>query len=267
LTAGAGQVLVVGGAKGIGLATARDLVSAGYRVAVWDNDVAALGRLGHGFATAALDITNRSAVADALKMLRSAGALRAAVIAAGIHASCPGEFLPDAVLDRIMNVNFTAHAKLARDLVPLMVKGGRIIGVSSIAASVGMPMSAAYSASKAALEAFYASLTSDLRHKSIWPVIVQPGNVNTGFNETGNDFASNDDARVATTYRAVVETIHSRNGMPPTDVAAVICQAIAAPRPKFLYVVGRNAQRANLARRLLGYNGALYFVRRHFGIS
>jgi len=101
----------------------------------------------------------------------------------------------------------------------------------------------------------------------VWPVIVQPGNVNTGFNETGNNIPEGLDAALASRYRAVVETIHSRHGMPPQDVAAVICRAVAAEQPAFLYVVGKNAQRANLARRILGYNGALYFLRRHFGFT
>jgi len=51
------------------------------------------------------------------------------------------------------------------DVPWLMLPGGRIIGVSSIAAAVGIPMSSAYSASKAALESFYESLAIELRSK------------------------------------------------------------------------------------------------------
>ena len=45
-----------------------------------------------------------------------------------------------------------------------------------------------YSASKAGLELFYESLSLELAYKQIKCSIVQPGNVNTGFNETGNDY-------------------------------------------------------------------------------
>jgi NAD(P)-dependent dehydrogenase (short-subunit alcohol dehydrogenase family) len=266
LTAGGKRVLVVGGAKGIGLATSRALKAQGYELAVWDNDTQALDR--RAFECAQVDITDRGAVRDALAALRTRFApLHAVVISAGVHATGPSEAMPDAVLDRVMDVNFLSHAKLVRDVLSLMAANGRIIGVSSIAATVGIPMSAAYSASKAALEAFYATLTSDLRHRRVWPVIVQPGNVNTGFNETGNSVPDGIDPALAGRYRSVVETIHSRHGMPPDDVAAVICQAVTAEPPSFLYVVGKNAQRANLAKRILGYNGALYFLRRHFGFT
>ncbi len=54
--------------------------------------------------------------------------------------------------------------------------------------------------------------------------------------------------------------------MPAEDVAAAIRKAIAAPRPRFCYVVGRNAQRAAWAARLLGPDVAMMLLRRHFGL-
>ena len=261
-------VLVVGGAKGIGLATTRALRSAGYTALVWDHDAVALARLGSDTSAALIDLGDRLAVTRALADIRAKStSLYAVVIVAGVHGTCPAEAAPDEMLERIMDINFTAHARLVRDVIPLMAAGGRIVGLSSIAATIGIPMSSAYSASKAALEKFYESLVPELRERRIWPVIVQPGNVNTGFNETGNDYTDTSSPFLQRHYSDLVEKIHSRHGMPPEDVAAAIVKVVRAPRPRFFHVVGRNAWRAYLATRLLGRNGALLLLLRYFGFK
>lgn len=258
-------ILVVGGARGIGEALIQGFPESGYAVTLWDT------RPGdaHGGAVVerqTIDIGDREAVARALAALSARGArFHAVVVSAGVHATCPVELMPDELLDHVMHVNFLAHARLVRDVIPLMEAGGRIVGVSSIAAAVGIPMSAAYSASKAALESFYESLALELRRKAIWPVIIRPGNVNTGFNETGNQLTSGGDAELVADHRRVVDMIHSRHGMPASQVARVIRKAIDARTPRFCYVVGQNAQRATWAKRILGPDAALELLRRHFG--
>jgi NAD(P)-dependent dehydrogenase (short-subunit alcohol dehydrogenase family) len=260
------RVLVVGGANGIGQALVRGLGAGDYEVTVWDvqpGDVAQTPVVQRQ----TIDIGEHEAVARELASLSARGVrFYAVVVCAGVHATCPVEQMPDELLDRVMNVNFLAHARLVRDVIPLMLSGGRIIGLSSIAAEVGIPMSSAYAASKAALEAFYESLAIELRRKAIWPVVVRPGNVNTGFNETGNRLAATGDTELAADHRRVLDMIHSRHGMPVGEVALVIRKAIDAPRPRFCYVVGQNAQRATWAKRILGPDAALMLVRRHFGL-
>lgn len=257
-------ILVVGGARGIGQALVRGFDAANYAVTLWDASHAGLD----GAAVTerlTIDISDRDAVARAIAELARRGTrLRAVVVSAGVHATCPVEQMPDELLGRVLDVNFLAHARLVRDLIPLMQPEGRVIGVSSIAAAVGIPMSSAYSASKAALEAFYESLAIEVRRVPLWPVVVRPGNVNTGFNETGNH-QTGGDPDMADAHRRVVDMIHSRHGMPAEQVAAVIRRAIDARRPRFCYVVGQNAQRATWAKRVLGPDLALRLLRRHFG--
>ena len=265
MTPGRKAILVVGGASGIGQALIQGFPASGYEVTLWDT------RPGEADGGAVvdrqtIDITDRAAVVAALAARAARGVrFHAVVVSAGVHATSPVEQMPDTLLDHVMNVNFLAHVRLVRDVIPLMETGGRIVGVSSIAAAVGIPMSSAYSASKAALESFYESLAIELRRKRIWPVVVRPGNVNTGFNETGNQVADNGDAELTEAHRRVVDMIHSRHGMPADQVARVIRKAIDAPRPRFCYVVGQNAQRATWAKRILGPDLALMLLRRHFG--
>ncbi len=260
------SVLVVGGAKGIGRATAEAFRAAGAAVKVWDRDVAPLE--GQGFSAAVCDICDREQVRGLLARDAGAGVqYRAVVISAGMHATYPAALMPEALLDKVMDVNFASHVKLVQGLVDRMEPDGRIIGVSSIAATVGIPMSAAYSASKAALELFYETLSTELHPRRIWPIIINAGSVNTGFNETNNLFNGPVDDPLTASYAKVVASIDSRYGMPPQAVAKVILAAATVPKPRFRYVVGKNARRADLAKRVLGPDGALFMLRRHFGLN
>ena len=176
---------------------------------------------------------------------------------------------PNHEWDNLMDTNVGGVFRCCRAVLPSMVKqgNGTIVNVSSLAALRGLAGQTAYSASKAALELFYESLAIELRRKSVWAVIVRPGNVNTGFNETGNELSGQGDVELAAAHRRVVDMIHSRHGMPAEQVAKVIRKAVNAPRPRFCYVVGRNAQRAAWATRILGQEAAMTLLRRHFGVS
>jgi hypothetical protein len=99
------------------------------------------------------------------------------------------------------------------------------------------------------------------------PIVIHPGNVNTGFNETGNEYRPTGNRFLDEGYRRVVSQIDSRNGMDPDEVAAVIVLALQSRAPRFCYVVGPNAKKAYWAKRLLGRETALKLMARYFGFS
>ncbi len=269
-------VLMVGGASGIGLETVKLLLDQNYSLIVADKNQERLSQLpgvfinysSDRFAVLPLDIAVPGSVRDAYRWVsNNIGKLDAVVITAAVHSAYPVEYLPDAMIDSVLNVNLGSHIKLVRDFLPLMNEGGKIIGVSSIAAQVGIPMSSLYSASKAGLEMFYESLSAELAHRGIRCSIIQPGNVNTGFNETGNDYQNQGDAALNDRYAKVVKRIHSRYGMNPESVAQVIARVLASSHPKICYVVGLNALKAHWAKRLLGRDLALRLLTQFFGFT
>ena len=263
-------ILVVGGAKGIGRETCRLLLATPCRLIVFDNDTAALAHfapeLYSEHATLTVDITDRPAVSKALQWLREhVGTLDAVVICAAVHSTYPAEFVPDDLIDKILDVNLIAHIKLVRDLLPLVKDGGKIIGLSSNCADIGIPMESVYAASKAGLERFYEGLSIEISYRQIRPIVIHPGNVNTGFNETGNTYTSRGNAFVDAGYQRIVEAIDSRNGIAPQVVAQTIVRALRASRPRFRYMVGLNAVKAHWAKRLLGTRSALRLMAKFFG--
>jgi NAD(P)-dependent dehydrogenase (short-subunit alcohol dehydrogenase family) len=260
--------LVVGAAGGIGWATAEKLLGMGFDVVAADRDTAKLSsREQPGLEVLELDITDRRGVLAAREDFRARGrTLRAVVVTAAVHSTHPAEHLTDEVIDGVLDVNLASHIKLVRDFLPLAGEGASLVGVSSIAACVGVPMSSMYSASKWGLEGFYESLHAELSPRGIRVSIVQPGNVNTGFNETGNSYAPSGDSPLDRRYMSVVSRIDSKYGINPAMVAGVIARVILLKRPRFCYVVGGNARKASWAKKLLGRDAALRLMSRFFGI-
>jgi len=266
-----GSLIVLGAAGGIGRALTGTLLKRGMKVLAVDRDGALLETLprnGGFLETRELDITDRSGVSGfAAALARDGRLFDGLVTTAGIHSTHPVQHLPDELVDRVLDVNLAAHIKLVRDFLPLMKDGGSIIGVSSIAACVGVPMSSLYSASKRGLEGFYESLFTEVRHRRIRVSVIHPGNVNTGFNETGNTYRATGGSFIDTRYTRVVERIDSRHGIPPEHVAQVIAKVLSNRRPRFCYVVGGNARKANWALKILGRDLAIRLMGRFFGFQ
>jgi len=262
MAAGNPLAVVIGSAGGIGKSTASLLIQAGYRVIGADLRKTEIPSV----ESFELDITDRTAASQfAQILLQREEKVDALVVSAAVHSTHPAEFLPDQLIDQVMDVNLLSHIKLLRDFLPLMSDGGSVVGVSSIAACVGVPMSSLYSASKSGLEGFYESLRTEQAYRGIRVSVVHPGNVNTGFNETGNSYTTGEHPKVDENYSNVVSRIDSRYGIAPEKVAGVVLAVLKKSRPRFCYVVGMNARKASWAKKLLGRDLALKLMAKFFG--
>lgn len=107
-------------------------------------------------------------------------------------------------------------------------RSGVIVNVTSSAVLRPMPLVAAYTASKAAIEAFTASLALELDEFGVRVKLVEPGY------GPGTNFTSNGQARMAglfpASYAGFTERVFATLGQPDavtsaTDVAEVVCRA------------------------------------------
>ena len=82
-----------------------------------------------------------------------------------------------------MDVNFMGAFRVARAVLPVMRqrRSGVIVNVSSLGGLFGLPFQSFYSASKFALEGFTESLRHEVGKFGIRVVLVEPGDVKTGF--------------------------------------------------------------------------------------
>jgi NAD(P)-dependent dehydrogenase (short-subunit alcohol dehydrogenase family) len=180
-------VVVTGGASGIGLASAKALISDGRRVALFDISPqveAVASSIGaHGFVVDCSDTASMAAgVSQAVAALEGLDGL---VHAAGRVATEPIGALTAESWDAVVDVNLRAQALLSQMLLPHFEKAlaagdaPSIVGISSIEGLVGNPFIPAYCASKAGLLGLTRSMAGQLGPLGIRVNAVCPGFIET----------------------------------------------------------------------------------------
>ncbi|MFB6317854.1 SDR family oxidoreductase [Saccharicrinis sp. FJH54] len=189
-------ILITGGSRGIGKATALAFAEKGATVGInyHSDDEAAdttLGLLkGKNHKAFKYDIANREEVRRLVQdFINTYGTIDVLVNNAGVSAfhSVEDDFEAwDRAWDKILNVNLKAAAGLTYWASREMIRhgGGRIINVSSRGAFRGEPTKPAYAASKAALNAFSQSMAKALAHHKIYVFAVAPGFTETDMAKT-----------------------------------------------------------------------------------
>jgi 3-oxoacyl-[acyl-carrier protein] reductase len=179
-------VLITGGARGIGWATADEFATRGWHVTIGDVDLAEAQRRAAAhpgkMLALALDVTDREAVTDAFAAsLRHWGRLDALVNNAGIQRHAHLESLTfenwSAVLDVNLNGSFHCLQAAARTMLPH--GSGAIVNVASIAATRGAPGRAAYAVSKAAILSLTRTAAVEWAERGLRVNAVAPGYVET----------------------------------------------------------------------------------------
>ncbi len=87
---------------------------------------------------------------------------------------------PQAV-KKVVETNLLGAVNAVHAVLPSMFErdSGHLVAISSLAGFRGLPKSAAYSASKAGMTAFFESVRLDVKHRGIDVTIIQPGFIRT----------------------------------------------------------------------------------------
>ncbi|MEL6192433.1 MAG: glucose 1-dehydrogenase [Bacteroidota bacterium] len=185
-----GKVAVItGGNSGIGYATAEDFVKEGAQVVI-------TGRKPEAVATAAsaLGVTgivaDQSSLADTDKLVAEVtekfGKVDVLFVNAGVFFPTPLGHIDEKGYDTIMDINFKGAVFTIEKFLPHLNEGASIINLSSINAYMGMSNTSIYGASKAAMNSFTRTASTELAPRKIRINSVNPGPVNTPiFGKTG----------------------------------------------------------------------------------
>jgi NAD(P)-dependent dehydrogenase (short-subunit alcohol dehydrogenase family) len=170
------RALVTGGASGIGLAAAERLAKDGASVAVLD-------RADDGpFTYVRADVTDDAGVRAAVeRAVAELGGLDVLVNNAGVGAQGGVEANDDDEWHRVFDVNVVGLVRVTRAALPALRKSGRaaIVNTCSVAATVGLPNRALYSATKGAVLSLTMAMAADLLPDGIRVNAVNPGTVDT----------------------------------------------------------------------------------------
>ena len=84
-------------------------------------------------------------------------------------------------VEQVMRVNFMTPVRLTLALLPSLMRSGdgRVVNISSVAATLSSPNESAYDASKAALAVFSEAMAVDLWDQGVEVLVVYPGLVDT----------------------------------------------------------------------------------------
>lgn len=247
------SVLITGASTGIGRACAIHLASQGWQVfgsvrKAADADSLNTELAGRGQAVL-FDVGDTASVEAAAAEIshKLAGArLRGLVNNAGIALPGPALLQPEAEMARVMDINFMGAVRTTKAFAGLLGVDadrtgpkGRIVNITSVSGKFGYPFTAAYVASKHAVEGFSESIRRELILDGIDVIVVGPGAVKTPIWDKGtaNDLARYNDSRYAGPIARLVQSLAAMDaeGLEPVAVARVVETALSAAKPKVRY--------------------------------
>lgn len=184
------NVIVTGGASGIGKATALLLARNGARVFIGDVDAergtqvateATASGLKVEFLT--LELTDSAAIDDFTDAVHArVGCVDALVNAAGWDIIQPFMDNETTMWDRVIAINLMGPIRLTRNVLKPMIEGGRggkIVSISSDAGRVGSMGETVYAGAKGGIIAFSKSLAREMARHRINVNVVCPGPTDT----------------------------------------------------------------------------------------
>ncbi|OPG11391.1 SDR family oxidoreductase [Microbispora sp. GKU 823] len=206
-----GNVLITGGASGLGRATAMAVAKAGGRPLVVD-----VNEPDGGFDHVRADLADREQAERAVRELADrAGGLDGVVTAAGVDACGGWRTWPPSSGERVIGVNLLGTAAVVRAALPYLRRsGGKVVTVASTLGVRALSDATAYCASKFGVVGFTRALAAELAGQ-VGVTLLIPGGMQTNFfNDRPDQYKPGPDARLNQ----------------PEDVASAILFALGQPQ-------------------------------------
>lgn len=185
-----GKVAVItGGNSGIGYATAQDFVAQGATVIITGRNQEKVDKAAQELGVKGL-VADQSNLAHTDQLVANIqeeyGKVDVLFVNAGVFFGTSVGQIEETTFDSLMDINFKGAVFTLEKFIPILNDGASVINLSSINAYTGMPSTAIYGASKAALNSYTRTAAKELAARKIRVNAVNPGPVNTPiFGKTG----------------------------------------------------------------------------------
>jgi short-subunit dehydrogenase len=179
------SIVITGASSGIGEAMAIDYAAPGVALALTGRDAARLETVtaacqakGATIVAATIDVTDRERFLPWLEAFDDAHPVDLVIANAGISIDKDNSSLDDfSIIRKTLDVNINGVLNTVEPLLPRMIarKRGQIGIVSSLASFIGLPYSASYNASKAAVRVWGESIRYVLKKDGVGVSVICPG--------------------------------------------------------------------------------------------
>jgi NAD(P)-dependent dehydrogenase (short-subunit alcohol dehydrogenase family) len=252
---------VTGASAGIGEATARALLAAGYRVFAVARRLDRMAGLAAAGATLLkLDLTDDVSIVAAVNTIKNeAGRIDVLVNNAGYGSYGALEDVPVDEGRRQFEVNAFGLPRLCQLVLPMMraQRSGKIVNVTSIGGKIWEPLGAWYHATKFAVEGLSDCLRVEVAPFGVDVIVIEPGAIRTEWAGIARDgllqmSGGSAYAELAKRHARMLATADTSSlASPPEVVARTIVRAVTARRPKTRYATGGGARTILFLRKIL----------------
>jgi NAD(P)-dependent dehydrogenase (short-subunit alcohol dehydrogenase family) len=232
-------VLVTGASSGIGLAIASFLSKKGYSV-YGGSRTAPPSDL---FQTVKLDVTDEANIDNVVKdIIAKEGRIDVLINNAGVGSAGAFERTPLADVKKSFDVNVFGVLRITQAVLPYMRKHhyGRIINMSTLGSSIGLPFRAFYSSSKGAMVLMTEALRLEVDRFGIQACTIHPGEVRTDIAAHRIVSIPAEDEIYGKTIKKAFDSLNASvdHGKDPEIFGPLVEKIIVSKRVKRNYFVG-----------------------------
>jgi len=222
--------VITGAGSGIGQALAINIAQAGGHLALVDLNASAIEETRNKInifnvnaSVHIVDVSNKNqVVALAQEVIAHHGKVNACINNAGVALMESVDDIDYVDFEWIFNINFWGVVYCTKAFLPFLKEQSeaRIVNISSIAGLAGLPVQAAYCATKFAIRGFSESLSLDLSDTSVGVSCVHPGGVKTNIVANARYYKNPDKIHDKPDQKAAAERFINTYAISTSDSAA-----------------------------------------------
>ena len=268
-------ILITGCSTGIGRMTAKYFRGNGWNVAATvrkhsesDSELTDLGML-----VTELDVTKEDTIKKAVaETVDKFGKIDVLLNNAGYGSYGVLEATPERAIRKQFDVNVIGALMVTKNVIPYMRKAGEgiIINISSMGGKITFPLDTLYHGSKFAVEGMSEALSFELEAIGVRVKMVEPGMINTNFEETTMQNLAVDPSM--TEYAPFLEKVMAgmqnvgSNSSEPIVVAEKIYEAATDRKSQLRYIAGPDAEQIIAARKQLDDDAYMAMIKQQMGL-
>ena len=253
------SIVITGTSTGIGKACALHLDKLGFNIYAGVRKQSGGDNLkkeaSDRFIPIVLDVTDENSISMAASIIEkeTGGEIYGLVNNAGIGIGGALEVTPVDEIRKLMEVNVIGLLAVTRAFIPMLRKNkGRIINIGSTSSLLSFPGASVYCASKFAVRAITDSLRMELKPFDMKVILIAPGAIESEIWSKGKAYKEKlrktISPEISQLYAPLIkfgEKIHAEmKKIPADEVAKDVAHAFTSSKPKYYYIVGKDAKSA-----------------------